>query len=191
MKRVLTSALVLLFASGAAADIPSAETQIAQAVLAAPEEERDASTVLGYDDSGALVTLREGTNGLVCLADDPTNDSFSVACYSKGLDPYMQRGRDLRAEGKGFKERFDTREIEVKDGSLALPDKSILYVLTGELNVETGEVENTYTRFVIYIPFSTPDSTGIPLKPSVPGGPWMMNPGTHNAHIMINPARAD
>jgi hypothetical protein len=72
-----------------------------------------------------------------------------------------------------------------------MPDRSILTVLTGELNAETGELENTYTRYVIYIPFATPESTGIPLKPLTPGGPWIMNPGTHRAHIMINPPRPE
>jgi hypothetical protein len=46
-------------------------------------------------------------------------------------------------------------------------------------------------RYVIYIPFATPESTGIPLKPLTPGGPWIMNPGTHRAHIMINPPRPE
>jgi len=46
-----------------------------------------------------------------------------------------------------------------------------------------------YTRYVIYIPYATPESTGIPLTPMVDGAPWIMNPGTHRAHIMINPPK--
>jgi len=42
-------------------------------------------------------------------------------------------------------------------------------------------------RYVIYIPFATAESTGLPLAPSAPGMPWIMDPGTHRAHIMINP----
>src|SRR5690606_40281405 len=56
-------------------------------------------------------------------------------------------------------------------------------------NTETGEVTNGYLRYVVYIPYATAESTGLPLKPDVPGMPWIMDPGTHRAHIMINPAK--
>lgn len=172
-----------------AGEFADVDQQIKLATLAAPEEDRDSCTVLGYDNEGSLITLREGSNSLICLADDPNKSGFSVACYTKELDPYMQRGRDLRAEGKDFQTVFDIRESEIKAGTLPMPDKSILNVLTGDLNEETGEVENSYLRYVIYIPYATPESTGIPLKPAAPGGPWIMNPGTHRAHIMINPLK--
>jgi len=70
-----------------------------------------------------------------------------------------------------------------------MPDKSILNVATGKVNETTGEVTDLYTRYVIYIPYATPESTGIPLVPVADGAPWMMNPGTHRAHIMINPPK--
>jgi hypothetical protein len=171
-----------------AADIPSAEWQIKTAVLAAPPSERDAATVLGYNPSGALVTLRQGTNNFICLADDPKQKGFSVACYPKGLDPFMARGRELTAQGRTG-EVFKIREEEVKSGKLPMPDKSILNVTTGTVNEATGEVTDLYTRYVIYIPYATPESTGIPLTPLADGAPWMMNPGTHRAHIMINPPK--
>lgn len=174
-----------------AAEVPDFAWQIRTAVLAAPEEKRDDCSVLGYDPNGDLVTLREGGNELICLADDPEKAGFSVACYHRDLEPYMARGRELRAKGLDFKQVFDTREQEVKSGILPLPDKSVLNVLSGELDPATGEVTDTYLRYVIYIPFSTPESTGIPLEPVTPGAPWLMNPGTHRAHIMINPPKAD
>ena len=191
MRPVLLSLLMLGSVGLLTAQVPDAETQIARAILAAPEEERDDCTVMGYDETGAVVTLREGSNGLICLADDPTRDGFSVACYKAELEPYMARGRALRSEGKSFREVFDTREAEVKAGTLPMPDKSNLTVLTAELNENTGELENTYVRYVIYIPFATPETTGIPLRPVSPGGPWIMDPGTHRAHIMINPPRSE
>jgi hypothetical protein len=42
-------------------------------------------------------------------------------------------------------------------------------------------------RYVIYIPYATSASTGLPLKQDAPGMPWIMDPGTPRAHIMINP----
>ena len=102
----------------------------------------------------------------------------------------MARGRALATEGKNAAEIFKIREDEVKSGKLPLPDKSILNVTTGKLNEATGEVTELYTRYVIYIPYATVESTGIPLTPIADGAPWIMNPGTHRAHIMINPPKA-
>jgi hypothetical protein len=173
-----------------AADLTSSDWQIKTAVLAAPAADRAAATVLGYDASGAVVTLRPGTNNFICLADDPKQKGFSVACYHKDLEPFMARGRELAAQGKNANEVFKVREAEIKAGTLKMPDKSILNVTTGTVDTATGEVTDLYTRYVIYIPYATPESTGIPLAPITEGAPWIMNPGTHRAHIMINPPKA-
>ena len=58
---------------------------------------------------------------------------------------------------------------------------------SGDYDSLTGTVNNGYLRYVIYIPYATSKTTGLPLKPDVPGMPWIMDPGTHRAHIMINP----
>ena len=71
-------------------------------------------------------------------------------------------------------------------------DGATLFVLTADeadYNPKTGEVEDTYLRYVVYIPWATSESTGLPLRPSGPAMPWIMDPGTHRAHIMINPPR--
>ncbi|MFY0625542.1 MAG: hypothetical protein JXR07_04565 [Reichenbachiella sp.] len=163
-------------------------TQIDQAVLALPETYRANATVMGYDRSTSLSIIKKGTNAMICLADDPNKNGFSVAGYHKDLDPYMARSRALKAEGKEFKESFDIKEQEVKEGKLFIPNNSMLYVVSGEYD-EQGNPINLYQRFVVYIPFATTESSGLPLEPSYPGGPWIMNPGTHRAHIMINPTK--
>jgi hypothetical protein len=175
--------------ASAAVDLSSPEWQIKTAVLAAPAGERANATVLGYDTSGKVVTLRQGSNNLICLADDPKQKGFSVACYHKDLEPLMARGRELRAEGKDAKAIFKIREEEVKSGKLKIPERAVLNVTTGTVDETTGEVTGLYTRSVVYIPYATPETTGIPLVPVVEGGPWMMDPGTHHAHIMINPPK--
>src|SRR4249919_201837 len=73
--------------------------QIAAAVLPAPTELRDGATVFGYDGKGKLGVLRQGTGALNCLAPDPTGKDFHVACYHKSMEPFMARGRALRASG--------------------------------------------------------------------------------------------
>jgi hypothetical protein len=175
--------------SVSAAEIPSAEWQIKTAVLAAPKAQQDAATVLGYDSSGALTTLRPGTNNLICLADDPKQNGFNVSCYHKDLEPFMARGRELAAQGKKAVEITKIREEDVKSGKLKMPDRGVLNVTTGKHDAATGEVTELYTRYVVYIPYATPDTTGIPLAPATPGGPWIMDAGTHRAHIMINPPK--
>jgi hypothetical protein len=183
------SILLIIMSSCTGQEIPNKDFQIRTAVLAAPEHQRQEATILGFDKNGVVITLVTGSNDIVCLADNPTKNGFSVAAYHKSLEPYMTRGRELRMEGLDEKQIFDKREQEVKDGILNMPDKTTLYVTTGEINSETGEPENLYTRYVIYIPYATEESTGMPLSPIAPGSPWIMNPGTHRAHIMINPPK--
>jgi len=176
-------------ATHAETSYPSVYWQITTAVLSAPPLDRDDATVLGYRSDGTLDVLREGSNDLICLADDPAKKKFSVACYHKSLEPFMARGRELRKEGKSEKEIYDAREEEAKSGALNMPEKALLAVLTGEVNEETQEIEKQHLRYVFYIPFATPETTGLPLAPTTPGGPWIMNSGTHKAHIMITPPK--
>lgn len=175
--------------------VPAKEIQIKTALLAAPADKRDSATVYGYSNDSRFILLKEGQNELICTADDPTQPGFSVACYHKDLHPFMQRGRDLRKEGKKQQEVFDIREKEAKSGALVMPKQpTTLVVVTAkdeDYNTSTGDVRNTYMRSVVYIPYATAESTGLPLKPEAPGMPWLMHPGTHGAHIMINPPVAE
>ncbi len=176
-----------------AQNIPSKENQIKTAILAAPEDKRDGAMVYGYDEQGEFVVLREGSNEMVCLADDPGTPDFNVSCYHRDLEPFMERGRVLKKEGKDFKEIFEMREEEVKSGKLKMPkDGATLFALSAaeeDYDSEKGEVNNPYLRYVVYIPWATVETTGLPLSPEAPGMPWIMDPGTHRAHIMINPPK--
>lgn len=189
MKTFLSILMIFTGISVNAQTAPSKEIQIKMAVLAAPEDQRANATVYAVD--GTL--LRKGTNQTICLADDPTREGLSVSCYHSSAQVFMERGWALRKEGKTAQEIFAVREAEAKSGKLKLPDSgSLLNALTAEekdVNWTTGEAVNTYTRSVVYIPWATAESTGLPLKPAGPGLPWIMDPGTHRAHIMINPAR--
>lgn len=194
MKYLFLSLLLsLLFVKAESQQIPSKAMQIQTAILAAPEDLREGAMVYGYDAGGNWAVLREGSNEMVCIADDPKVEGFNVACYHKELEPFMERGRELKKEGKNFKETFDTRESEAKAGTLKMPkDGATLYSLTAaaeDYNAADGEVKNTYLRYVVYIPWATQESTGLALKPEAPGMPWIMDPGTHRAHIMINPPK--
>ena len=191
-----SSAVLLVVAlcipgAASAQSAPAPEAQIAMAVHAAPEDRRGGAAVLGYDAHGALVELRAGKNDLICLADDPKADGISVACYHKDLGPFMARGRELAAQGAGAKGR-DIRLKEVQSGKLPMPkEPRVLYVTTGAgYDPVTNAIADAYTRSVIYMPFATPESTGLSTRPTAPGAPWLMDAGTAGAHIMINPPKS-
>ena len=189
-----TTSVLALFCcavSLSAQNVPSKEFQITTAVLAAPEGLRDKAMVYGYSEKGDFVVLRSGSNEMVCIADDPKQPGLNVSCYHKDLEPFMARGRDLKKEGKSFQEIFDIREEEVKGKKLAMPSQpTSLFVFSAKdenFDRNTGTVKDGNLRYVVYIPWATAESTGLPLKPEAPGMPWIMDPGTHRAHIMINP----
>jgi hypothetical protein len=195
MKKILIP-LALMFCANtgfAQAKSPANEVQIKLALLSAPADKKEGVTVYGYDANRQLVLLKKGNNELISVADDPAQPGFSVATYHKDLHPFMQRGRALKKQGKNTQEIFDTREREVKARKLSMPKvPTTLYVYTAgkdDYNEQAGEVKNGYLRYVIYIPYATPESTGLPLAAELPGMPWIMHPGTHGAHIMINPPK--
>lgn len=192
MNMKVSSLLLLFFCQTSfGQNILSSEIQIKTALLAAPPEERADATVWGYNDSGKMILLKSGNGHLVCLADDPKLEGIKVSCYSKKLEPFMKRGRDLMAEGKTDAQKKEIREQEIKTGKLKMPEGSnMLYVLSGKdesYNKTTGELKDGHFRYVLYVPYATFESTGLSAKPAIPGMPWLMDPGTYGAHIMITP----
>lgn len=183
--------MMSMAAVAGAQSVPPGDAQVAAAIQAAPEDRRTGATVLGFDASARLTTLRKGTNELVCVADNPAVEGFSAACYHKDLEPFMARGRELTAQGiTDDKVRDQTRFKEIEAGTLAMAkEPRMLYVLGGKgYDAATNTVADASVRWVIYVPFATAESTGLATKPA--GGPWLMDPGTAGAHIMISLPRA-
>jgi hypothetical protein len=183
----ITLAIFFFAATASAADM---QAQISGAILAAPPELREGATVLGYNAQGQLTKIREGKNELICLASDPQKTTFNVACYHKDLEPFMARGRELLSQKITGPKRNELRNKEVEDGKLQMPhEPRTLYVLTGtNYDAATGKVQDQYLRWVLYVPFATPQSTGLSTK-ATDSAPWLMAPGTAGAHIMINPPK--
>lgn len=168
--------------------IPPAAEQIAAAVLPLSAELRDGATVMGYKTKDKLEVLREGKNGMICLALYVTRPDFHVACYHKGLEPFMARGRELRAQGVTALEKVDSaRFAEIKSGQLKMPAQGALFSMTGkkeQYDAKTNKVTGIAPLGVVYVPFATPESIGITATPAM-SGPFLMFPGTPKAHIMI------
>lgn len=187
---VVALGVVLSAAPLAAQELVPESSRIAAAVAPLPEEFRESATVLGHAAGReGLKVLRQGDGPFICLADDPRDDRFHTACYHRSLEPFMARGRALRAAG--HEQDVDSiRYAEVEAGTLAMPDHpAALYSLTGQpssFDAATGQVTAAQPLYVVYIPFATAESTGLPVKP-VTNAPWIMFPGTPKAHIMFVP----
>jgi hypothetical protein len=188
--RSLLSLLLLVPTAVAAQTDTILARQVAQAVAPLPQAFRAGATVLGYSRRADLpITLRAGEGPFICLADDPSDTRFHVACYHRDLEPFMARGRELRAQGH-TQDVDSIRFREIGEQRLAMPrHPAALYSLTGpadSVRVADGAVTGAQPLYVVYIPFATPESTGLPAQPA-PNAPWIMFPGTPKAHIMFVP----
>jgi hypothetical protein len=195
LKRLSATAIALLGITMTANAQPSAniapsDQQIAGAVLSAPQDLRASATVLGYDAKGKLVPLRKGAGALVCLATDPKSKTFHTSCYHKSMEPFMARGRELRAQGVKDDQVDTVRFREVREKKLAVPTApAVLYQIFGSrdsVDLARGVVKGGQPLYVVYIPFATAESVGLSPKP-VEDAPWVMYPGTPKAHIMFSP----
>ncbi|HEY4320470.1 MAG TPA: hypothetical protein VGM77_04755 [Gemmatimonadales bacterium] len=167
--------------------------QIKLAVLPLPMAFRATATVLGYDTRGKLVPLRRGTGAMTCLGTDPADKSmFHVACYQNSMEPFMARGRDLRAHGANQNKVDSVRSAEAKSGKIPMPKQgAALWMLTGPwsgVNVKAGTVSAAVKpMYELYVPWATAASLGVPDEP-ITNGPWLMEPGTAKAHLMFTPS---
>jgi hypothetical protein len=149
---------------------------------------RAGATVLGYSGSATLSVVRKGTNGMTCLAPDPKATRFHVACYHESMEPFMLRGRQLRAQGTKEDSVDVIRFAEAKAGKLVVPKQpASLYSLTGpagSFDPAMGEAKGARRLFVVYVPYATAESTGLSTAPKQ-SEPWLMFAGTPKAHIMF------
>ena len=170
-----------------AVTVAPASTQIAAAVTPLPDELKADAAVLGYVTPGKLVRLRDGKNDMICLAPEPGAKAFHSACYHKAMEPFMARGRSLRAGGVQGAQVDTVRFAEVKSGRLKVPAQpSMLYqIFGGTFDEGTGKVTGGSWLYITYMPYATTTSTGLTSKPS-DKSPWLMFPGTPKAHIMFS-----
>lgn len=186
---MLAVSFTLLSTAAGAQALPTEAQQIAAAVIALPVSMRDGAGVMGYRTAGRLEVLRPARNGMQCLADAPGDDRFHVACYATSMEPFMARGRALRAAGTTGTQVDTVRFAEVRRGTLRMPTApAALYSLTGpkdDFDPATNTAPKSKPLFVLYMPNATGASTGLPTTPGK--GPWLMNPGTPRAHLMLTP----
>ncbi len=170
--------------------VPAATQQIAAAVLALPEGMRDGARIWGYGPAGSFTELRAGSGPMTCIADDPHDNRFHVACYHNSMEPFMARGRELRTQGVRQPALDSIRKADVQAGRIHMPTMASLYSLTGpagSYDPATNTTHGANPLYVIYLPFATAESVGLSTRPVRAGQPWMMHPGEPGAHVMMSP----
>lgn len=181
-------AVAALNAQTPAPKIPTVDQQIALAVLPAPKAMRANATVLGFTPAGKLVTLRQGTGTMICLSANPEETKFHVSCYHRSLEPFMLRGREVRAKMGDKRGLVDSvRLSDITSGKIKMPARALLYQIFADrdsVNVATAEVKGKSYLDVVYIPYLTPENSGLSTD-AMRGTPWLMYPGKPWSHIML------
>ena len=159
----------------------ASQADVDKALVAAPANQRDQSTVIKWKPDYTYDTLRKGTNRLVCYdrSGFPQQQPFSVQCTSiANLDRVAQ---NLKAEASGDRKKSEAMLAEMeKNGTRVKPEYGSVWHSVAGADREHAQRHHA----MIAVPGATTQSTGLPDNPRQ-GGAWIMNAGTTTAHIMI------
>ena len=94
-RHILMAAGLLAFATSAFAQ---ANPEVEKALLAAPRNQRDATTVIKWKADGTYDTLKEGTNTLVCYdqSGQPTEQPVLGAVHQQGQPRAGEAEQEVR-----------------------------------------------------------------------------------------------
>ena len=171
--------------------VPPASQQIAAAVLPLPDALRAQATVIGYAPDLGLITIRAGTNGMVCTATRPGDQNFDVRCYQESFMPIVRRMRELDGQGLPPKEVWHVVDSEIQSKKLPLPaNPAAGYRMLGPISAYSPatnsvgpEIESWQS---IHFPYKTAAEIGLPEEGKVPRTfPYVMTSGTFWSHVMI------
>src|SRR6266576_1121181 len=184
-------ALVCLPTLAQKPEVPPPNQQIAAAVLPLPDALRAQATVIGYAPDFGLITLRAGTNGIVCTATRPGDQNFDVRCYQESFMPIVRRLRELDGQGLPPKEVWHVVDSEIQSKKLPLPaNPAAGYRMLGPISAYSPatnsvgpEIESWQS---IHLPYKTAAEIGLPEEGKVPRTfPYVMTSGTFWSHVMI------
>ena len=163
---------------------------IAAAVLPLPAALRNGATVVRLDNAGQPETLRNGTNGMVCIADKPGDAQFDVRCYKDSFIHVVYRtfqlGGDVSSPKVGAEIAAGQLKLsnEPTAGFRCLGSASSYDSSTNSFRDTGGCWES------VHFPFRTAREVGFPDMSEVPENlrrtvPYVMASGTYWAHVMI------
>jgi hypothetical protein len=172
-------------------EVPPASQQVAAAVLPLPDALRAQATVIGYAPDFRLITLRAGTNGMVCTATRPGDQDFDVRCYQESFMPIVRRMRELYGQGLPGKEVYRVVDSEIQSKKLPLPaNPSAGYRMLGPISDYSPATNSVGPEIEcwqsIHFPYKTAAEIGLPEEGKVPRTfPYVMGSGTFWSHVMI------
>jgi len=194
---VVLFAILGLFGSSQAVQLKTPE--IAAAVLPLPENLRNGSAIVRLNSASVSESLRSGTNGMVCIADRPGDDSFDVRCYHKDFISVVYRSFQLDSEGVRGAKLYDRIEAEIKAGTLKLPGQPTAgYRCLGPASgydASTNAVSKEIRCWQsIHFPFRTAHEMGLMDEKEIPDNmrakmPYVMSSGRFWSHVMIEHQR--
>jgi hypothetical protein len=184
MLKSLVAGLIVLVT--AAPCFGQSRDQIAAAVAPLPAAMRESAAVVRMNAAGQAETLRNGSNGMVCIADRPDDDVFDVRCYRESFIHVVYRafqlgGPKVAAEIEAGKVKLSN---EPTAGYRCLGPTSsydpVTHLVTGE-----GRCWES-----VHFPFRTAREVGFPDENEVPEGlrqtiPYVMASGRYWSHVMI------
>ena len=152
---------------------------------------REKATVIGYAADMSLITLRAGSNKMVCTASQPGLQVFDVRCYDESFMPLIRRLQELHKTNMKQEEIVRTVDSEIVAKKLVLPDHPISgYRMFGPIaaynyatNVAGNEIRSWQS---IHFPYRTAAELGLPEEGQVARTlPYVMESGTFWSHVMI------
>src|SRR6202011_4293393 len=177
LRTIFVLALLFVFVNLSALaqkpDVPAASQQIAAAVLPLPDTLRAEAEVIGYAPDMSLVTLRPGTNGMMCTATRPGDHNFDVRCYQQSFMPIVNRSRELSSQGLHPAELSRVIDSEIQSKKLPLPGSPAAgYRMLGPISAYSTatnsvgpEIESWQS---IHFPYKTAAEIGLPEEGKVP-----------------------
>ena len=165
---------VALASPGAADQMVDTMNTIASAESAAPRAIAKDATIVGFDASGMVMTVREGTNGWTCMPDTPTTPGPDPMCVDANAMEWVNAwmGKTIPPAGKiGFGYMLAGGSDSNTDPFATGPTADNNWVITGP-HVMIFNYGDTMSGY--------PDSAK-----ADPTKPYVMYPGTPYAHLML------
>ncbi len=171
----------LLVAAAGSVHAQTNQELIDKILLAAPPRLRADATVVGWRDDGSRVTLRGGTNGIVCWdqSDEPRKRTYASRCTSEGNLPRIEQNRSWLLSGKSQEEIQAMMAEAENNGTREVSEFGSVYY-----SVNSDDMENANIHMTISVPYATTHLLNVPSE-RTNSQVWIMGAGTSGAHLMI------
>lgn len=154
---------------------------IEQALAAAPRRASDDASVVKWSADHTYMTIKEGTNQVVCYsrADQRDRPPFAVQCTSLANLDRVAQNRKFRADSTDAEGERALVAAAAADGSRVEVEFGSWWRSMNGQDRQSAGVHTT-----IAMPGSTMVSTGFPESRDQ-GGAYIMAAGTSEAHLMV------